>query len=173
VTARLLVSGSRRHTDVELVRAVLVCAGRRLGRDTVLVHGAAAGVDSIAAGVWETWGLPVEAHPADWGRCLPVCPPLHRKVRRDGDTWCPTAGCRRNQVMVDAGADLMLALPLGPSAGTRDCARRARAAGIPTVLITGARDLDQVADLLLTRPPATAAPRPLPFAELVTTGGTR
>lgn len=173
MTARLLVSGSRNHTDTELIRAVLVCAGRRLGRDTVLVHGAAPGVDSIAAGIWEAWGLPVEAHPADWTRCVPGCPPLHRKVRRDGDTWCPTAGHRRNQAMVDAGADLMLALPLGPSAGTRDCARRARTAGIPTVLITSAGDLDQVTDLLLTTPTTTPRPYPLPFPELATTGGTR
>lgn len=171
MTARLLVSGSRRHTDTELIRAVLVCAGRRLGRDTVLVHGAAPGVDTIAAGIWEGWGLPVEAHPADWSRCVPGCPPLHRKVRRNGDTWCPTAGPRRNQAVVDTGADLMLALPLGPSAGTRDCARRAQAAGIPVVLITGPDELDQVADLLLTSP--TPTPRPLQLPELATTGGTR
>jgi hypothetical protein len=170
VTARLLISGSRRHTDIELIRAVLVCAGRRLGRDTVLVHGAATGVDTIAAGIWERWALPVEPHPADWGRCIPACPPLHRKVRRDGDSWCPTAGSRRNQAMVDAGADLMLALPFGPSAGTRDCARRAHAAGIPTVTITGPHDLDQLADLLLSV--GAAFTRPLPFHELATTGGT-
>jgi hypothetical protein len=32
--------------------------------------------------------------------------------------------------MVDLGADLVLAFPLGKSEGTRDCIRRATAAGI-------------------------------------------
>ena len=35
--------------------------------------------------------------------------------------------------MVNAGADLCLAFPLGESRGTRDCVRRADAAGIPVL----------------------------------------
>ncbi len=41
----------------------------------------------------------------------------------------------RNQEMVDAGADLCLALRLNGSRGTTDCAERARKAGIPVRLI--------------------------------------
>lgn len=74
VTARLLWTSSRLHKDggrdgtEQLIRVALVYAGRRLGRDTVLVHGAAAGGDTIAAAWWTGWGLPVEPWPADWPR---------------------------------------------------------------------------------------------------------
>ena len=35
--------------------------------------------------------------------------------------------------MVDLGADVCLAFPLGESRGTRDCMRRASEAGIPVI----------------------------------------
>jgi hypothetical protein len=41
------------------------------------------------------------------------------------------AGRLRNQVMVDKGAHVCLAFPLGRSPGTRDCMERAALAGIP------------------------------------------
>lgn len=43
----------------------------------------------------------------------------------------------RNQTMVDDGADLCIAVHrfLAKSKGTKDCARRAIAAGIPTYLV--------------------------------------
>jgi hypothetical protein len=41
------------------------------------------------------------------------------------------AGPIRNKVMVDAGADICLAFPLGESRGTRGCMELADAAGIP------------------------------------------
>jgi hypothetical protein len=49
----------------------------------------------------------------------------------------PVAVARRNQAMVDAGADLCIALhrALGASKGTKDCAGRAVASGIPTYLV--------------------------------------
>lgn len=60
-------------------------------------------------------GWKVESYPADWIN-LP--------------RW--EAGPKRNQQMVDTGADICIAFPLPGSKGTVDCIKRARAAGIPT-----------------------------------------
>ncbi|MFG3051817.1 SLOG family protein [Kitasatospora sp. NPDC048239] len=82
----------------------------------VVVHGACpTGVDSMAA-AWARVrlgrGVREERWPADWAR------------------FGRSAGPRRNQVMVDRGAAVCVAFPLGRSVGTRDCMRRAAAAGI-------------------------------------------
>ncbi|MBF6326499.1 DUF2493 domain-containing protein [Nocardia cyriacigeorgica] len=119
---RLLVTGSRDWVDRQTIRDALAQAWRDLQPGPiVLVHGAARGADSIAADIWTSGGLPVEAHPADW------------------DTHGRKAGVLRNQVMVDAGADLCLAFPfpLGRSIGTWDCIRRAKAAGIHVKVFEG------------------------------------
>lgn len=85
------------------------------GNDIVLVHGnCPTGADRMASEIWgQLWGFPVEAHPALW------------------KTEGKASGPRRNQRMVDLGADGCLAFIDGPSRGTRDCADRARKAGIP------------------------------------------
>lgn len=135
--ARVLVTGSRSWSDVAAVESALVLAwdeALQAGFDgIVLVHGGCpSGADRLA---WE-WAarvdVPVEVSMADWsGPCAPGCRPGHRRVRRGGGEYCPMAGHRRNQLMVDAGAALVLAFPLGASRGTRDCMARAVAAGIP------------------------------------------
>ena len=113
---RVIVTGSRHWTDVAEVEWAL----RLLPSDAVIVHGAARGLDTIAAAVAVRLGLRVEEHPADWNR-LGV-----------------KAGPIRNQAMVDSGADACLAFPESRSIGTWDCVRRADAAGIPvTVHYTG------------------------------------
>lgn len=116
---RILITGSRNWTDRGIIYRALVSAWDKFGRHprAVLVHGAChlGGADIIAAEIWESWGLPVEPHPATWsadGRLL---------------------GPQRNQEMVDLGADLCLGFPLGESRGTTDCLRRAALAGIPIV----------------------------------------
>lgn len=110
---RILVTGSRNWTDRDAIYMALATYTFLPG--TVIVHGACpTGADAIA-GEWarETIGFFEEAHPADWS--------THGKA----------AGPKRNQAMVDLGADICLAFPLGDSRGTRDCMRRAEAAGIP------------------------------------------
>lgn len=80
----------------------------------VIVHGACpTGIDRFAGVVAGVIGCSEESHPADWA---------HLGKR---------AGPLRNQAMVDLGADLCIAFPRGESRGTRDCMRRAEAAGIP------------------------------------------
>jgi hypothetical protein len=84
-------------------------------------------------------GIQREPHPADWDSCAWDCPTEpHRRLKRPGDTahpgmlpdYCPSAGPRRNALMVGLGAELCIAAPVGRSLGTRNCMRLAKAAGI-------------------------------------------
>lgn len=113
---RILVTGSRNWDDRDTIRQALASAWETLGRhpEATLVHGDChlGGADRIADGIWRSWGLPVEPHPAERGH--------------DGRILGP----ERNQHMVDLGADLCLAFPLAGSRGTRNCMRLARQAGI-------------------------------------------
>lgn len=123
MTPRLLVTGSREWDDLALMNRTLAswwldnnkpCAA-------VLVHGAARGADAMAEGIWLTQGLPVEAHPAQW------------------DKYGRAAGHYRNEDMVALGADQCIAFFKEGAAnrGTADCARKARAAGIPVKEVWG------------------------------------
>lgn len=133
---RILVTGSRDWRDRRAVGQALVSAiedhgahlivpdnvvGQQMQWERVtVVHGdCPRGADRIASRIAEAWGMQVEAHPADWAR------------------YGRAAGHRRNAEMVALGADLCVAFPLGESRGTRDCIRRARAAGIPVVVHEG------------------------------------
>lgn len=107
---RVLVTGSRDWKDVGIVREAL----RVTAQDgATLVHGGARGLDTIAGRVAEQLGYTVEVHPAAWSRGK-------------------RAGIERNAKMVALGADYCFAFPLPQSIGTWDCAKRAKAAGIPT-----------------------------------------
>lgn len=142
---RILVTGSRDWTDHGAVAAALTEAWHDAAQNgpggLTIVHGAAPGADSSAAR-WahdnRTYGVTGERHPAEWSLCAPDCPPdpKHRRRRRNGSTFCPGAGPRRNALMVGLGADLCLAFPLGVSEGTRGCMELAEAAGIPVVDVT-------------------------------------
>ncbi|MGO1629650.1 DUF2493 domain-containing protein [Agrococcus casei] len=131
---RLLITGSRDWPDEALIASALSRAVEHLGSwETVLVHGAAPGADSMAAAVFAANGLPVEAHPADWGVHSENCPsedPGTGSCHRGRDR-CRRAGYRRNQAMVDAGADLCLAFIARRSRGATMCAQIAERAGIP------------------------------------------
>ncbi len=111
---RVLVTGSRHWSDRDAIERGLRSVGDE--PSAVLVHGAAPGADTIAAEVATAMGWDVEAHPADW------------------DAHGKAAGPRRNQEMVDAGADTCLAFPLPESRGTWDCLRRAERAGIRVIV---------------------------------------
>ncbi|GHE33275.1 hypothetical protein GCM10017673_40260 [Streptosporangium violaceochromogenes] len=130
---RILVTGSRRLTDAHALEAALTNTWHdvtQLGEEMLVVHGAcypqpnASGQRPYRSADWLThlWcatrGVQDEPHPADWH--------THGKA----------AGPIRNQAMVALGAALCIAAPLGASTGTRDCTRRARAAGIEVVEVT-------------------------------------
>ncbi|GGZ82480.1 SLOG family protein [Streptomyces rubiginosohelvolus] len=136
---RILVTGSRSWEDVQALDDAL--------RDTwhdvtqvfspehrvVIVHGDCyKGADFFARHWAVANGIRQEKYPADWtGPCAPECPDDHRPIRANGQSYCPTAGPRRNEAMVQLGADLLVAFQRGNSSGTADCIRRATAAGIP------------------------------------------
>lgn len=124
---RILITGSRNWTNRSVIDRALRNAWQQLGerKDAVLVHGAARGADSLAAWIWASKGFPVEAHPAKW------------------DDFGKRAGYIRNKTMVDLGADVCLAFPLGESRGTRNCMDLARKAGIEVRVFTTTADGDQ------------------------------
>ena len=110
---RVIVTGSRNWTNTHAVGAELVI----LPPWSIVVHGGARGADECAEREAVKEGLRTEVFEADWKR------------------YGKAAGAIRNQAMVDAGADLVLAFPLEGSRGTWDCVRRAEAAGIPVRII--------------------------------------
>lgn len=116
MSARILVTGSRVWTAATTMRATLA-HWRTAYPDAVLVHGACRGADQLAAGIWSSWHLPVEPHPADWTR--------HGRA----------AGFARNRHMVSLGADVCLAFIRDHSRGAEHTAALATTAGIPTVHI--------------------------------------
>jgi hypothetical protein len=138
--ARILVTGSRTWTDVAGLGDALLDAWhdvtQTISRDCrlVVVHGdCAEGADALAK-QWATDnGVIHEPHPADWAAlCSDHCLlSTHRKISAQHGEYCPRAGHRRNQFMVDLGADLVLAFHRDGSRGTADCVRRAEIAGIP------------------------------------------
>lgn len=115
MSKRILVTGSRKWVDY---RTIADAIWRHMSDEepgTVVVHGGAAGADSIADVAARTYRLVVEVHHPSWD--------VHGKA----------AGPIRNQHMVDLGADVCLAFVVdGQSRGTLDCLRRAEKAGIPT-----------------------------------------
>lgn len=130
---RILVTGGRSFSNLEIVHATL----KDLPEEAVLVHGNARGADALCRDCWHALDRVHEAHPADWeGPCDPaICKPGHRLTNYTGrSTYCPAAGIRRNQVMVELGADLLIAFPGGR--GTRDMVHRCQQAGIGVMTLS-------------------------------------
>lgn len=156
--AWIVVTGSRSLSDYRLVADALDEAWHDATQDgytaVTLVHGAARGADSLAERWWEERRQRVrrDRFPADWqAPCIPgACPPGHRKARRDGTTYCPLEGHRRNQRIVDHVTPhlphaLLLAIFNQPhSTGTLDCLRRGITAGIPYRLIGNPPSLKEI-----------------------------
>lgn len=102
-----------------------------------LMHGCADGADTIGNDWAVRNGVPVRRRPADWtGPCTPQCPSGHRRRNTRGGEYCPLAGPRRNQQMVDERPLLVVVASHRNSTGTADCIRRAATAGIPVHRIT-------------------------------------
>ena len=120
--ARLLITGSRYFNDAALMYAAIsdaVSTLRGFGfTRIVLVHGGARGADTLAAQIGRSIGLEIEAHPARW------------------DVFGRAAGPVRNREMVELGADLVLAFPVGESQGTRGCMQLAQEKGCAVINVT-------------------------------------
>jgi len=103
---RVLVCGGRNYTNYKSLSAAL----NGLHID-VLIHGAAAGADSLADRWARMNGVQREAYPADW------------------DTHGKAAGPIRNkQMLVEGKPDFVVAFPGGT--GTANMVKQAEAAGI-------------------------------------------
>lgn len=114
---RVLFTGSRNWVDPAPVQHALEAVRRKMdGQPFTVVHGGARGLDALAGKLAASFPeVTVEAHPANW------------------DALGKKAGFVRNQKMVDLGAEMVFAFPLGGN-GTYDCMRRARAASIKVLV---------------------------------------
>lgn len=114
---RLIVTGSRHWTDIKTIKDALLEAIDGQWESTTIVHGdCPTGADAIAHSIALLFGLTIERYPANWNK------------------YGRTAGPLRNQGMADLGADVCLAFPMSDSRGTFDMIKRAKAAGIKTII---------------------------------------
>ncbi len=104
-----LVSGGRKFADIRFVYDNLDGVAKEHGMPSLLIHGAARGVDSVADRWAQVNNIMRHPVPADW----------------DGDGFA--AGPRRNSLMLELNPDLCIFFP--GSNGTLDMLRKARAAG--------------------------------------------
>jgi hypothetical protein len=125
---KVLVCGSRDWEDQFIVDAVL--SGLDSEREFIaVVHGAARGADTLGKKWGERRGRPRLPFPADW---------------RPNGVYDPTAGHKRNQQMLDEGKpDICIAFKDDfnwklDKGGTEDMVKRAKAAGVPTYVISRA-----------------------------------
>ncbi len=139
---RLLICGSRDWTETAIVRALIRgCFPNGPSQNDRLIEGCCeTGADKIGH---DYLGDNVGFHmhfPAEWEKCGSECPPGgHARRNARGILYCPGAGPRRNQKMIDEGQpDVVLAFTndLKKSKGTKDMVQKAKSAGIPTYVIT-------------------------------------
>jgi hypothetical protein len=146
------LTGPRAWTDVQRLEDALLGVWHdalEIGYDSIeLMQGCAEGADTIGGQWARRNGILVRERPADWdGPCGPSCKSGHRRRNRRGSEFCPLAGHRRNQQMVDEKPVLFVAATMRCTApkcagkaphdshGATDCMRRAVAAGIPVLTV--------------------------------------
>ncbi len=117
MATRVLVCGDREWTDKDLIKLVL----STVHGPVTVIHGGCRGADEIAGNAAFNMGFKVEQYDANW-----------KKYGR-------AAGPIRNQVMLDASIDLVLAFhpDLSKSKGTKDMVARARKAGVTVEVYDG------------------------------------
>lgn len=125
MTARIVAFGSRTVTDKnypsarqQIHEGLAIVKAQPFFADAELHHGECEGADLMFAEEWAALGGVVVAHPARWSMCVRTCKPGHRKRRRDGSTYCPSAGFRRNKDMRDLAPDLGVMAHVNNSRGT-------------------------------------------------------
>jgi hypothetical protein len=145
---RLLVCGSRHWSDARLLAQVIDQIVTEHGRGrpgVVVIEGAARGADRLAGELARARGWQLEEYSADW--------------RGEGRA----AGPRRNARMLREGRpERVIAFTdnLTTSPGTTDMVQRARAAGVP-VLLVGHQP--EQAEAVMPLAPAVPSVEQLPF----------
>jgi len=112
----VLVTGDRNYRRIDFVEREL----KKLPSDTIIIHGAAPGADTLAGLIAERIGLKVISFPARW------------------HVYGRSAGPIRNQAMIDEGRpDLILAFHdnIKDSKGTKDMINKGIKAGKKVILI--------------------------------------
>jgi Protein of unknown function (DUF2493). len=137
---RIQITGSRDFTDYEQVKDAIAYTIGEVDMDepVLIVSGHAKGADSLAERVAESYGLPLELHPAEWGKHylpgsdLPEGATLHCPANHKGLGLCKMAGIRRNQVMLSRKPDVLLAFKKEGAAnkGTQHMIDEAKRRGI-------------------------------------------
>jgi hypothetical protein len=128
VIRRVLITGSRNWAHQATIRVALA---ELWHPDTVLVSGACpTGADALCEACWAHWQGRIERHPAQW---------------RHNGVFVRSAGFRRNETMVAAGADVCLAFIRDESPGATHTAHRARQAGIHTIIYRATTGLPGIA----------------------------
>ena len=109
---RVLICGDRHWSDPLPIRRVL----EWVSVDTIVIHGAAPGADSLAGDIAEELGLSVLAFPADWAK------------------FGRAAGPKRNEQMLKEGQPDVVVYchdDLDKSRGTKNMVGKAVKAGLP------------------------------------------
>jgi hypothetical protein len=123
---RVLFTGSRRLDQEDriarFVSVVVEGLAQRYGSGLVIVHGNARGLDRMVDGIARGMGITVDPFQADW------------------DGRGKIAGPERNQRMLDAGVDLVVAVKPAfnwklDRGGTEDMVRRAHDAGVMVYVV--------------------------------------
>lgn len=139
-TLRVLVTGSRNWTSADCISMALhdiADYARAHGRLMVLIHGdCPTGADNIA----KLWVTMQNMMAEDGGLARTVCEDPYPAAWHNGRS----AGIRRNEEMVESGADVCLAFICDNSPGATHCSNLARSRGIPTVVwsTTAARSIE-------------------------------
>lgn len=118
---RILITGGRDWDDEEAIRHVLESIVAKAYsclsvKKMVVIHGGAAGADTIAGKIAKELGMQEEVYPV---------------TQEEWDTIGPPAGPLRNQRMLDKGKpDVAHAFIMGKSVGTLDMIERIMGAGV-------------------------------------------
>lgn len=122
IDVRILITGSRAWLDSESIEAWLIQKVHEYTIDeckVTLVSGhCPTGVDKLGELIAKKLGWNIELHPADWNK------------------YGKSAGFKRNQVMVDLGADMVLAFIKDESKGASHTASAAINAGLYTSIFS-------------------------------------
>jgi hypothetical protein len=139
-----IIAGSRAITSMQLLEeAVKECPWEI----TRIYCGMASGADTLGWGWGKFMGIPIDFFPAKW------------------EVEGKAAGVLRNQRMLDAGAEALLALWDRSSKGTRDMIQRADKAGLALHIVLARQTWVQT-DALIVRPGEKPSPAMRAYWEL-------
>ena len=113
---KILICGDRNWDDPWAIYDVI----SKLDRNTVIIHGAAPGADTLADTIAKKLGFEVIPFPAEWAR------------------YGKAAGPIRNRKMLDEEPDKVIAFhnDIENSKGTKDCKEEAEKRGILVDLVS-------------------------------------